>query len=216
MRKIPNSDISKLEITALKDGVLQVLPYNVYKQFPQDQISLFCLRHGFYCLPTAELIEFLKVSIRCWHDDTIEIGSGCGVIGRELMITMTDSFIQESPEIKALYLLLGQATVKYGEDVWRMDAIQAVKRIKPEIVIAAWVTQIWKDEDCIEGESEASIYGIDENIILDTVDTYIHIGNKKVHGSKRILKHKHQVIDNVPLISRTGGEDVIYIWKRRN
>lgn len=216
MRIISRCDITELENVALKDGVLQVLPYDVYKKFTNDQISLFCLKNGFYCLPTTELIEFLKTGIGDLQNETIEIGAGCGVVGRELGITMTDSFMQERPEIKLLYNIQGQSTITYGQDVKRFDAAQAVEHFKPTIVIAAWVTQIWKDEDCIEGESKANVYGIDENIILDKVNTYVHIGNINIHGTKRILNYEHNIIDSVPLISRSGNnDDIIYIWERK-
>ena len=68
-----------------------------------------------------------------------------------------------------------------------MDANEAVSLLRPQVVIGAWVTQKW-----VIGSSEGNMFGPDEFEILDTGCTYIHLGNLKVHGSKRILIREHR------------------------
>ena len=56
---INKTDISYLEEMLLKDGQLQAVSFEYLKDVPQNDISYFCTKHGFYCIPTVELLLFL-------------------------------------------------------------------------------------------------------------------------------------------------------------
>lgn len=210
---LKEQDITSLEEEVLIDGHLQVVPAEIYKKYNQEQIMLFCVKHAFYCLPTVELIEWLSNHIEgAKRYKTIEIGAGNGALGRALGIRMTDSYMQELPEIIAYYALVKQPTIKYGKDVKKFDARKAITKYKPHTVIAAWVTQMYREEDGPEQHSH--VYGINEEWLINRVKKYIHIGHEKVH-TKRILKYKYTAYKFPWLIFRSldvnGG--VIYVWE---
>ncbi len=209
-RVLKDQDVTPLEETVMLNGQLQVVPADVYKQFTQELISLFCVKHAFYCLPTVELVNWVSERIKGFK--TIEIGSGNGVLGRALGIHMTDSFMQNWPEVAAHYRMVKQPTVKYGQDVKCYDAKKAIKKYTPHTIVAAWVTQIYKEDD--GPEQNSSMYGINENWLIGRVKQYIHIGHEASH-TKRILKYKHTAYKFPWLISRSIDADgcVIYVWE---
>ena len=209
---IEKSDISKLEEILLVNGEIQNLPYDVLNQFPQEKISLFCHKYGIYQIPTVELINFIKKEIG--DKKAIEIGSGNGCIGRALGIKMTDNKMQERPEIKQIYLATGQPVITYGKDVELIDGIEAIKKYRPEVVVACWITQKFK-----EGMKDGNIFGVEEELIFENgVEKYIHVGNEKTHSNKVILdkfpvkKFKHKTI-----ISRSMSreDNIIYVFTKK-
>lgn len=210
---LQKADISYLENILLDEqGHLKVVPYEQLKDVPQEHLSVFCVQHGFYCIPTQELIDFLSEEIGDLKEQTIEIGAGNGVLCRELGIKGTDSFMQLNPEIKAHYENLKQAIVPYGNHLERLDALEAVRKYRPKIVLAAWFTHKYNQKQHWRG---GNMYGVDEKKILDKVTKYIHIGNETVHNKKPILELPHKVIQADWLLSRSVSRDknVIYIWE---
>ena len=206
-----NTDISELESFLLKEGKVQNLPYEQLNRFSQNDISVFCHKHAIYQLPTAELINFIQKHIG--GESAIEIGSGNGCMGRSLGIPMTDNKMQSLPEIKAYYELMGQPVIRYGEDVEEIDAISAVKKYRPKVVVASWVTDKYR-----EGMQVGNAMGIEEELLFENgVEKYIHIGNENVHEQKPILsmfpvrKFKHKTI-----ISRSMSREknIVYIFTK--
>jgi hypothetical protein len=208
------SDITYLKELLLDEaGNMKIVSYEFLKDVPQDHISQFCVEHGFYLLPTTELIAFLENEIGDKKDKTIEIGAGHGAISRELGIRATDNFMQISPHIKARYDSMRTPIVPYGSHLERIDANSAVTKYKPSIVIGAYCTHKYNPN---EHWREGNQYGIEEHKIIRKVDKYIHIGNEKVHGKKPILKHKPRVIKEDWILSRSQytKQNVIWIWER--
>ncbi|WP_147282933.1 hypothetical protein [Pseudorhodoferax soli] len=115
-------------------GRLQVVPAAVLAETSAEERMLFCVRHGVYGLPTAELCDFL--GDRIGGRTAIEIGAGTGILARTLGIAATDNRQQEDPAIRAHYQSLGQPTVPYGPDVEKLDAHRAVEQHGPQVVIA--------------------------------------------------------------------------------
>lgn len=211
---IKNENISYLDEMLLdSDGKLIVLPYKVLKDVPRNHLVLFCVKKGFYSIPTQELIDFLKEEIGDAYDQTIEIGSGNGVYSRELGIRGTDNLMQLAPKVRELYENMGQAIVPYGADVEKIDAVAAVKKYKPKIVIGAWCTHKYNPQEHWRGGNE---FGINEKAILSKADKYIHIGNESAHDKKPILSKKHRAIKEDWILSRSQHDkkDVIYIWEK--
>ena len=206
-------DLSELEEVLLKDGQLQIVSYQDLQQFSQSQISQFCVLHGFYVIPTLQLIEFLHSEIDGNYDKTIEIGAGHGAISRELGIRAVDNFMQEQKGIKELYETFQQTPVPYGSHVEKIDGNEAIRKYKPSIVIGAYCTHKYNPKEHWRG---GNALGFNEKLILERVDKYIHIGNKKVHSKKPILKYKYREIKEDWLISRSQhkNENVIWIWEK--
>lgn len=191
---------------------LKSVPSDVLAEIPPEDLMYWCNTKGVYGLATDELIEWLRERIA--GRKAIEIGAGNGVFGRALGIKMTDSFVQERTEIGMFYSLNGQERVFYGFDVQPLEASIAVKRHKPKVVIASWVTELYKN-----GKGFAE--GVDESKLLTMVDEYILIGNLNIHGNKRIFENpprgfKLEVYQFPWIYSRATepAKNMIMSWRR--
>ena len=203
-----------LDAEALDNDRLKVMPSAFYRDFSQDQLSLFCLRHGLYCLPTHELLDRINALILEVSPgrNAIEIGSGHGTLGHGLGIPCTDSYMQEDPMIKQLYQGAGQPPVRYGAHVKQLDAMDAVKHYRPEVVVAAWVTHKWKEQ---EAWREGNMFGVDEKAILRRIKRYVFVGNTRPHKHKPLLDVKHQAIRGDFLFSRSPtSHNVLWVWDK--
>lgn len=163
-----------------------------------------------YLLPTIELVERLKRAIDGRR--AIEIGSGNGVLAEALGIQGTDNFMQEMPKYKALYAAQGQPTIKYGKNVENLDALAAIKKYKPEVVVAAWVTHRFS---FLRPQAGGNEIGVDEEKVIDSGAEYVFVGNKSVHSGKKIWERKYQYIEYPDYIfSRAqGSQDFLASWK---
>lgn len=204
-------DLKEMEEFLLPNGEYELPHYNELVNFSKAQIIQFGNKHAMYTLPTIELIEELKKLIG--DSEAIEIGAGNGIIARELNIRATDNYCQELPEIKHYYELVQQPIVKYGKNVIKLDAEEAVKTLKPDIVIGSWITHKWNDS-----LQSGNCHGPNEEIILDNCRAFIHLGNKKTHDQKPINKHLHETITNFPgYVTRSINPELncVYIYKGR-
>ncbi|WP_425953318.1 hypothetical protein [Ralstonia pseudosolanacearum] len=164
------------------DGVLKVMPLPFWKQFDQQSITYFCVKHGLYCLPTTELIDWLRVHIG--ERTAIEIGAGNGAICKALGIPGTDSFQQSDPKYAQIYAAQGQQTVQYGPHVLKHDGNDAVRLLRPNVAVGAWVTHRF---DPSRGEHGGNEVGVDEHALVASVDEYLVICNEAVHHGKLIV-----------------------------
>jgi hypothetical protein len=92
--------------------------------------------------------------------------------------------------------------------------MEAIKKYRPKVVVAAWVTQLYQDGDTPK-KIGSSIHGVDEAWVLDNVETYIFVGNEHVHKDKRILSRPYREIRNPHyVVSRAFDQtqNVIWIW----
>lgn len=202
---------SDLDKNAMKDGKLQVLPAAFWRQYQQPQITAFCVMHGFYSIPTVELVEWLRERIAGLT--ALEVGSGNGVLAEALGIRATDSRQQSRAEIKAYYTALRQAPVSYGTNVECFTAKEAVGKYKPDVVLGAWVTHKYNpSEHWREGNRD----GLDEVAIVCRAD-YINIGHTYVHRNKPVLQIPHEVFYPDWLVSRalSPGKNYIAVWGKQ-
>lgn len=202
-----------LDANALDNGVLRVVPGWYYQQFEQVDLSGFALRHGLYVLPTRELLDkinelILEVSPT---RSAIEIGSGNGVLGKALDIRCTDNFMQDDPNVRALYAQMKQPVVSYGKHVERLDAQEAIDRYRPEVVVAAWVTHKFNEA---EPERAGNMFGVDEVELLSKIRRYIFVGNFFVHQQKPLLAKPYMVYESDLLFSRSQKPqgNAIVVW----
>lgn len=195
---------------ALSNGVLQILPVEFWAPFTQEEIGLFCLRNGLYCLPTLELVNWLREHIA--GRKAIEIGAGNGVLAKAVGIKATDSYMQAIPRVAALYTAAGQALVNYGDNVERLDAESAILRYSPEVVVGAWITHRYNPA---ENWREGNAYGPEENYIIERAE-YVNIGHTKVHAAKPVMGRIHSLFLPDWLRSRalSEGHNYIAVWKK--
>jgi hypothetical protein len=190
----------------------QVMPASFYRAMSVDERALLGARNGWYAFPTVELIDWLRAAIG--GRSAIEIGAGHGAIAAALGIPATDNKMQEDSVIAALYQHMGQLPVSYGPQVERLDALQAVAHYRPQVVVAAWVTHLWRDDF---PELGGNMFGVYEEAVIDACETYIFIGNRKVHEKKPIWSRPHTLIEPDWLASRAtnGSPDFIAIWGKQ-
>jgi len=220
-RELPNVNIDYLDNMLLRNGRMRLLSVGQFREVPHDHLLVWAQKRGRYGFPTRELIEFLRATLG--RRRVIEIGAGMGDLGAHVEMTMTDSHMQTRPDIAQLYMAMGAAAIAPPSDVEKLTAYDAVRKYKPQVVVASWVTQLYQPGDEGHGENlrpakkiGSSVYGVDEFDILKNCETYIHIGNRDVHGDKRLLNLPHAEIEADFLVSRgfDQSKNVIYIWNR--
>lgn len=203
--------LPELDAACMKDGRLQAMPADYYARWSQNDLSLWCVHRGLYCLPTLELVDFIRGQIDC--EDALEIGAGNGALGRAVGIPLTDSYQQEKEEVRELYVdRLGQAVVSYGNDVERCTALEAAEEYRPRVVLAAWVTHRYNSK-C--PQLHGNMHGVDESKLLGKkyVRRYIFVGHERVHGLKPIMSKRHTTHRLPCLYSRAfDRNDVVWIW----
>lgn len=197
-----------------ENHLIKLLPAATYDRFDPDGVRLWCHHHARYGLPTVELIGWLKDYIGRRH--TIEIGAGAGDLAHHLGIKATDSKIQDEPEAATFYRLTQQPTIRYPAWVEKLDALAAIKKYRPQVVIASWVTH-WIDPTKPAPPGGGCMFGVEEDRLLKTGVTYVLIGNLVVHQHKPILRKKHEEVALPFLRSRAHQPEMdrVLIWNAR-
>lgn len=206
---LSKEDISELEeLTGAATGMIHPIPSKEVEKFSFSVLWLFFHKYGLYTLPTVELIDYLAEIIA--GRKAIEIGAGLGVIGRSLGIPVIDNKMQEWPQVKAQYEWMQQPTIQYPADIIEMDAHDAVKHYKPEIVIGSYITHKW-----LPGMSSSNQYGVDNLAIARKVDAYYMIGSLTTHMQDPAMKYLDGIERHDFLYTRGGKENsVIFRWKK--
>lgn len=99
--------------------------------------------------------------------------------------------MQDDLEVRAACAVMQQPIVTHGEHVERLDAASAIDKHRPQVVIASWVMQKYRPERAAFG---GNMFGVDEEALIDACETYLVIGNKKVHSIKSIWSRPHTKI----------------------
>lgn len=200
------TDISKYLLDA--NGRIILHKSEFYKKFNQDSLRHFCHQHARYGIPTVELIDCVKRIIG--GRSAIEIGAGAGDFGYHLGIPMTDSKLQSDPKIRAMYDGAGQPTINYPSDVIRLEAIEAIYRYKPKVVVGSWITPYSPKQT----NFRSSPYGVKMEKILNLVETFVLVGNLDIHGCIPIRSRFHEVVQGDWLVSRAScqSNNCIMVW----
>ena len=193
-----------------EEGRLKVMPADFYASHPQLHLSLWCVRRGFYCLPTSELVDWLRVRIE--GESAIEISAGHGAIGRALNIPITDSRLHEHPDIILHYGRLEQGVTKYPDDVERLTAAEACEKYAPSVIIGAWVVHRY---DPRHHDSQGGVRGVDEFAMLmkPFVTRYIHIGHRRVHAKKPLLRKLAPTEHALPGLYDRPSDPGAVVWE---
>lgn len=188
---------------------IKLLPAAFYQSLPPFHLAAWAGINARYVIPTQELVYWLKKKIN--GRKAIEIGSGNGDLGYHLGIHMTDNYSQLRPEVQSYYALGGQRVTQPNGLVEQIDAIDAVIKHRPDVVVGAYITQkAYEDTKMDSG----NVYGPEEGDILWRTDCYIHVGNEVSHGNKRIRKYTHTVYHPDWLVTRSlePQKNSIYVW----
>ena len=194
---------------------MKLLSIETYRSLLSDEIRVWANLRGRYCLPTLELVNWLKEQIG--GRTALEIGAGNGDLGYHLGIPMTDSYQQvKDPEtVKdfALLDLAGVAPTRPPKDVIEEDGENAVRRRKPQVVVAAWVTQKYDPRSA--SPHPGNYLGVRHEYVIERCQTFILIGNERVHGQSRALRLPHEKFAFPWLVSRAQMPELnrIWVWK---
>lgn len=191
------------------DGRMLVLPAAYWATTTRVERALFGHNHGLYSFPTVELVAHLKTVIG--DRKAIEIGAGHGVLADALGIVGTDNFQQARSPWREHYQKIGHPAVPYGPNVVELDALRAVNRYKPDVVIGCWVTHKYDHRRNSAGGNDI---GVNEQLLLDKVPTYVVVGNEHIHKGKAIWDRPHEVGFPEWVYSRAqnGSRDFIAQW----
>lgn len=206
--------LAELDAACIRDGLLQVMPAAFYASRAQAELSCWCVRRGFYNLPTLELIDWLRSEIG--DELAIEIACGHGAIGRALHIPFTDSRAHDDPRLRAHYANIKQAPTICPDDVVMMSALAAIERYEPTVVVLAWGVWKFNPKRPNAGGSE---HGIAFGKVLGaaSVQKLIVIGHERVHAPIDILELDHATLRPPGLFSRAMDTEgnVVWIWGQR-
>lgn len=210
--QIPTAGVRDLTPALMDElGFLRTASDAFFAATTVQERALFGNRHGIYGFLTYELLQWLRDRIN--GRKAIEIGSGNGALALALDIPATDSKMQDNPIVAKLYDSIGAPVVKYGANVQRLPANDAVIVHKPQVVIAQWVTHLYKQS---RHEAGGNMWGVNEERIIKSCEEYIFIGNEQVHAGKSIWSLPHEIIYPDWLYSRAanGSRNFIACWKR--
>jgi hypothetical protein len=214
---LDETDSSYLDRELLIGPRLKPMKASELDAYNRNDVRHFCFRTGRYGLPTIELIEWLKEKIG--GRSAIEIGCGYGDLGSQLEIPITDLKVQKMPEAKVYYENMRQPTIDYPDDVEEIDALAAVQKYKPKVVVASWVTQWLDPEKPPPSGRGGCMWGVKEWKLIERVETYILIGNESVHQDtekKKIMERLHES-HALPFIRSRATfpeKDRVWIWNR--
>jgi hypothetical protein len=198
----------------LPNGLPKVLAAAAYKAVPHDYLKSWCHINKLFGLPTQELIKWLSEQIAPYSkEDVLEIGAGRSNIGSSLGIRQTDKFTCEHPAAKEYYERAGFPP-RPLDGVEKLDALDAVDKYQPKVVIASWVSQ-WVDPDD-HNPSPGSIIGVKKEELVESpsVELYIQVSNLRVHGHEA-ANRKAKVFQPKWLASRGDPrKDAIFIWRK--
>lgn len=200
-----------------KDGYLKVMPNSYYDSVPHLHLVYWANSMGYYCLPTEELVVWLKEEIG--ERSAIEICAGSGLLGKTLGVPRADWRIHKRFPMAKLQMDLQSGGMPYtvnAPDVEDMEATEAVMKYKPQVVFGGFITQ-----RIYQGSSKntmGSAYGVEEEKLIEYLETYIVIGTQKIHGAKKIEKYPHEVLKFPWLRSRAinPNDNAIFIWRNKN
>lgn len=219
---LPKSAVNVLDTRNIREiapevldeqGQLRILPAAYYHSTTREERALLGHRTALYGLPTQELVAWIKNYIG--DRSAIEIGAAHGLLAQALGIPATDSYQQDDPNMALYYAMIGQATVRYGAHVERLDALSAVAKHRPQVVVASWVTHKYL---MIRNEAGGNIEGVNEEALLDSgIEAYVFIGNTVTHAGKSIWNRPHRIIEQDFVFSRAmhpDSKDILCVWER--
>lgn len=198
---------------AVMDGKkMKVLPVSEWNKFSWDEIRKLLHETATYVVPTEELLDLLDELIG--DDKCIEICAGNGFIGSNLDIIMTDSYVQKTNKTyQEFYKRIGHKIPNYPKSVIKLEASDAVRRMKPTVVLGCYATHKWRD-DTMSG----NWWGVDFFDIWKQpyVKKLILVGNLVIHKDNPMLDFPHMEIKLDGLITNSSKPDAnrVLVWEK--
>lgn len=197
-------------------GIPRVLPAATVQAYPHPLLLQLMVEEGLYVWPTLELAQWLHQ-----RGVEMEIGAGNGALAEYMCIRATDNYSQ-APDYRCPPKLAGkqwiwqqgqdamraagQAFVTYGLHVERIEAMEAVIRYKPAVIVGLFITHQFKT-----GDQDGNQFGPDEEKLIRRA-TYIMVGNAHTHRNKRILPLANETHEFPWLITRGTDQALNRIW----
>lgn len=211
---IENENVSYLDKILLDEsGLYQSVPAQVLRYVPHRHLQIWATNNGVYQFVTDEMIAWLRDEIG--ESKAIEIGAGTGAISRTLGITGTDMYLHLDPLIKAYYELMGQQITIPPPDILKYEGLQAVRMLKPQTVVGAFITQWGTEEEARQGIG-CSMFGVQEIEMLKIVKKYICFGNAHTHKGKRIFAIPHREYRFEWLVTKAFDQSLNRVWVWEN
>ncbi len=210
--------IAALDAACIIDGKLQPMPSAFYELQDRQSLSAWCIIRGFYCLPTLELIDWLRERVGDelgpGQPSVIEVGAGHGAIGRALGIPTTDSREHEEPAMAAAIQAMRQGLTICPPDVEKATAAEAAEKYRPHTLIASWVTWRYNPMRHDDGGSDR---GVDWRKMLAKpfLQRLIFIGHERIHAPMGIFDMPHET-HRLPFLwgRPLDARNVVWIWGR--
>lgn len=207
-------DVNTEALAALEAEVLDergrqtMVPAATYAKYDLGTRCALCVKHALYGLVTTELVGFIREHIA--DRRAIEVGSGDGVLAAALGIRATDNHMQTWAPIRKEYAKMMQPTIKYGPNVENVGAAEAVNQYEPQVIVASWLTHLYRPE---EHERGGSMYAADERVLLANCETLIFFGNTSAHAKHRLWNQLHQIYEADWMYSRAvRGKNFVGVW----
>jgi len=210
------------------DNRIYPIPFSFIKDDSLDTLNLVMQAVGLYTFPTLELCEWLSSQI---DDDpelephsAIEICAGTGWIGRQLGIPITDIKNMSNPIVKDIMFRNISVPTIYGDDTEQLEALEAVNKYLPDIVIGSFVTSKKRvdrkdkkaamtlrvnlpygghiDTNLMDSIREEVRVGVDIEKIVRKVYKVILVVNTRTHMNESYFNIPHQTLSFPWLVTR--------------
>lgn len=196
--------------------MIRPLPFAEIAGDTPDTLNIVMQALGLYTFPTQELVDWLHAEI---DDDpdlnphtAIEICCGTGWLGRSLGIPITDSRLQERPDIRQSYIAKMAVPISYPDDVEQLDALSAIRKYEPEYVIASYCTHLYGTGSLKSGNA----FGVDTRWVRSHCRRFYHIGNDDIHFRDPIMRMPHRRLQFPWLVTRGNSAHArVYVWENK-
>lgn len=211
------TELTRMMIEDTELGMMiRPLPYAEIASDTPDTLNMVMQALGLYTFPTQELVDWLHSEI---DDDpemephtAIEICCGTGWLGRSLGIPITDSRLQERPDIRQSYIVQMAVPISYPGDVEQLDALSAIRKYEPEYVIASYCTHLYGTGSLKSGNA----FGVDTRWVRSHCRRFYHIGNDDIHFRDPIMKMPHRRLQFPWLVTRGNSAHArVYVWENK-
>jgi hypothetical protein len=174
------------------------------KKYKYKRLRMAMHFQAMYGLPTQELIEFYKYFLKC--GDAIEIGAGDGRVAEKLGIVATDNRMQEFSDVILQYKLMRQPLIKYGDNVEKLTAKEAIKKYAPKVVFSSWITPRTNRHG-----DPMNMYGPREVSLRNKVEFYIQLCGE-IHYDKPLMQLPHVKIHADWIRGRSKDDNYLCIY----
>lgn len=192
----------------MEGGLPRAVPAEFLSRFPRNDFLVWCHRNAIYQYPTVELVSWLRGQMA--GQTALEIGAGNVCLGRFLAIPMADTYYQtHNPEIRQFMGALRQPPTSPQPGVDPLDAIAAIDKYNPSVVIGSWITHRYNGTSGLP-------YGVDSLQVVSRCK-YVLLGNLHVAKGHPLFERSHTAIRFPWLVSRAHdpAQNRAWVWDKQ-